>query len=164
MEKRGLGPGRDADRHATVPAPPTPIRARPRSPRPSPAAPSNRTVARLCPARLPRRAASSSPPAAALAVLLPPRPRPRPLAPAWPAAPREASRGEGGGLTGTRPHYAPPTVPALWLHPPAAADHLGRADGKLTQGSRTKGPSQSPDSRRHVVCPINNSKTLRLET
>lgn len=154
----------------------TPI-ATPRSPRPrprsaparahlarSPAAPSNRTVARLCPARLPRRAASSSPPAAAQAVLLPPRPRPRPPALAWPAAPREESRGEGGGLTGTRPHYAPPTAPALWLHPPAAADHLGRAVGKLTPGSRTKGPSQSLDSRGHVVCPINNSKTLRLET
>lgn len=67
----------------------------------------------LCPARLPRRTASSSPPAAAQAVLLPPRPRPRPPAPAWPAAPREASKGEGGGLTGTRPRNAPPTAPAL---------------------------------------------------
>lgn len=134
----------------------TPI-ATPRSPRPrprsaparahlarSPAAPSNRTVARLCPARLPRRAASSSPPAAAQAVLLPPRPRPRPPALAWPAAPREESRGEGGGLTGTRPHYAPPTAPSALAAPASSCGPPGTSCWKVNPGFAHQGPFPKP--------------------
>lgn len=166
MEKRGLGPGRDADRHATIPAPRTPICARPRSPRPGPRSsqqPNGRPSVSRTPPKT-RRFLLASRSGSGRPAPAPPQAPPSSsgLARSSPRGEQRRRRWPHGDTPPLRPAHRPGA--ALWLHPQAAADHLGRADGKLTPGSRTKDPSQSPDSRGHVVCLINNSKTLRLET
>lgn len=124
---RGLGPGRDAaDPHATLPVPPTPIRARPRSPRPGSRS-TQRPIVRQYASRTPPRTRS---------FLLASRSGSGCPAPAPPQAPpsssrlaRSSRRGEQG--RGRWPHRdTPPRRPAHRpgaprLRPCAAADHLG---------------------------------------